>query len=57
MECRHTNFKKECCDIPWTWTHTYSKKESWLPKGDTNIREGVRTKKERVTEKESLKET
>jgi hypothetical protein len=35
--------------------HTYSKKESQFPKGDTNIREGVETKRKRVTKKESSK--
>jgi hypothetical protein len=54
-EHRHTNLEKKCHNIPWTWTHTYSKKESWLPKGDKNIKEGVRTKRKIVIEKESLK--
>ncbi len=35
--------------------HTNSKKESQFPKGDTNTREGVETKRERVRKKESSK--
>jgi hypothetical protein len=35
--------------------HTNSKKESQFPKGDTNIREGVETKRERVKKEGNLK--
>jgi len=49
--------KKKCRDIPWTWTHTNSKKENRLLIGDKNITKGVNTKREIVIEKESSKQT
>lgn len=51
----HTHLEKECCDALQTWTHIDSK--SWFPKGNTNIIEGIETKRERMIENENLKHT
>jgi hypothetical protein len=52
---KNTHIHKKNIDTPWTWTHIDSKKENWLPKGDTNVREAIKTKKKRMIVKESSK--
>jgi propanediol utilization protein len=52
---RHTHTQKKNVTMLFGPTHTQTQRKSRLPKGETNIKEGVETKRERTTNKESSK--